>query len=467
MLPLSRALSSRYLALVAFVAGLANAQTPSPRRTVAPEATTAHGRAVANVAAARRLPPPTWPQAFLIVSGFDQAGDDGGGRFVWDATSTALDDTGLVLKPDRISASMPGRWLRQRDDPSLVCPLWYGAKRDGTDPSGTRVALQAAFDAVGQNHGRKVYLPAGRYTIEAPLIVSGSPITIVGAGVPTAGAPGRAQADGTIIEAARPMPAVIDVVGSPTELELASMRIDGASTATSGLRISQSLTVRSRIVNVRVEGAIDRQLDVQGQMIGVMADDLHLLGGNYGMWVASSGNLNGASFRQLRITNTVVAFYYRNTTGGFRNFSFFNPTIEGNREQAIDARGGMDLKVFGGWFECNNRTNPDPDGAIELGGYQVSPTSWNRSQVSFFGTYFNHHSSAGGSCNPANGPLIKARERAVHVHFSSASPPNSARIEFPPGTGSGSRVWVSMVAASPPVVSGLAPGQVQVFPPQS
>lgn len=45
--------------------------------------------------------------AFLVT-----AGDNVGGEFIYDATSTATDDGVDVLKPDNVDAADPGRWIR-------------------------------------------------------------------------------------------------------------------------------------------------------------------------------------------------------------------------------------------------------------------------------------------------------------------------------------------------------------------
>lgn len=48
--------------------------------------------------------------AYLIYAAV--SGDNGGGWFVYDATSTATDDGVDVVKPDSVDAADPGRWLR-------------------------------------------------------------------------------------------------------------------------------------------------------------------------------------------------------------------------------------------------------------------------------------------------------------------------------------------------------------------
>lgn len=48
---------------------------------------------------------------FLVVNGFITGGDGFLGQFVWDAVSTAIDDSSNILEPDDSPAL--GRWIRQ------------------------------------------------------------------------------------------------------------------------------------------------------------------------------------------------------------------------------------------------------------------------------------------------------------------------------------------------------------------
>lgn len=62
----------------------------------------------------------------IDVLGYYAAGDNGGGLFRWNASSTTTDDGGVVLTPDSAPAS--GRWIRQFDEKFVF--EWFGAKVD-------------------------------------------------------------------------------------------------------------------------------------------------------------------------------------------------------------------------------------------------------------------------------------------------------------------------------------------------
>jgi len=83
------------------------------------------------------------------VNGYFTSGDTGGGRFRWDAASTATVNGGTVFEPDITDGT--GRWLRIVDD--YVTLRMFGAKIDfnattftGTDDT---VRVQAAIDWAG------------------------------------------------------------------------------------------------------------------------------------------------------------------------------------------------------------------------------------------------------------------------------------------------------------------------------
>lgn len=81
--------------------------------------------------------------ATAFVGGYYAAGDSGGGLFIWDSTSAAADDGGLVINPTANLST--GRWLRKASAP--FAPEMFGAKADGaTDDSAAITAALAAGD---------------------------------------------------------------------------------------------------------------------------------------------------------------------------------------------------------------------------------------------------------------------------------------------------------------------------------
>ncbi len=53
---------------------------------------------------------------------------EGGERiFYWDPTSTAINKTDMVVKPNSFAATDPGRWMRLGER-HLYSVLWFGAR---------------------------------------------------------------------------------------------------------------------------------------------------------------------------------------------------------------------------------------------------------------------------------------------------------------------------------------------------
>jgi hypothetical protein len=85
----------------------------------------------------------------VIVLGYHGPGDGGGGIFRWDEGATEADNRGMIIgpweDPDAPPDPLPlGRWKRVYEGPISV--RFFGARDDGLDPAGTRVAIQAAID---------------------------------------------------------------------------------------------------------------------------------------------------------------------------------------------------------------------------------------------------------------------------------------------------------------------------------
>ena len=83
----------------------------------------------------------------VTVSGYYTPGDGGGGQFYWDASSTATDNGGTVIK---VTALSTGRWLRVFDD--RISVRWFGAKGDGTTDDALAIDAAWAYSVSTANH---------------------------------------------------------------------------------------------------------------------------------------------------------------------------------------------------------------------------------------------------------------------------------------------------------------------------
>jgi hypothetical protein len=133
--------------------------------------------AVANITALKALSSPTNGQ-IQSVSGYYAEGDGGGGEFVYNSSSTAADDGGLVIRPASLPAS--GRWIRSTEwEPLNV--RWFGAKGDGVADDTT--PIQTAINA-GQANIRSIYFPSGLYICQPltyPSTAYAAQISLLGA----------------------------------------------------------------------------------------------------------------------------------------------------------------------------------------------------------------------------------------------------------------------------------------------
>lgn len=89
------------------------------------------GLSTVSIAALRALAPRVSDS--VNVLGYYTAGDDGGGNFIWNNSSTAADNGGSIIAP---TAGGTGRWVRQTAIPNQYTPKMFGAKSDGVNDDG-------------------------------------------------------------------------------------------------------------------------------------------------------------------------------------------------------------------------------------------------------------------------------------------------------------------------------------------
>jgi hypothetical protein len=110
---------------------------------------------------------------FVSVLGYYVAGDQGGGLFYWNGSSSVTQDTGMVFYgADNSSGANNGRYIRMITPGAEVNVRWFGAKGDNSNNDTTALA---AADTYAQAQGAKpaLYLPNGAFKISSdPGLVS-------------------------------------------------------------------------------------------------------------------------------------------------------------------------------------------------------------------------------------------------------------------------------------------------------
>jgi hypothetical protein len=148
------------------------------------------------------------------VANFAAAGDNGGGTFRWNATSTALHDGGVVIQPGfgTAAALTTGRWERQYS--GAISTAWFGAGRgiDAADTAGIQAAINLAA-TLTSTKSLEIRIPfpvagSGFYGINQTLTIQGHPnqtIRLIGETASGAGNMGvrlrwTGATDGTLLD---------------------------------------------------------------------------------------------------------------------------------------------------------------------------------------------------------------------------------------------------------------------------
>jgi|GEM_PF-2178739 len=148
----------------------------------------------------------------IIVRGYYADADGGGGLFLWNATSTAAEDGGTVIKPTAVGTGA-GRWLRFVPGGSLPSALWYGARGDGTTDD--TVALKAWIAAGG---GLLPAAPGGFFKLTDTLVPPAA-ARMIGLG--------SASLIKFVLPAGTPAIPMIDIQAAATDCVLEDFAVDG------------------------------------------------------------------------------------------------------------------------------------------------------------------------------------------------------------------------------------------------
>lgn len=126
-----------------------------------------HTQAVETAQALRDAGTPDTPVASAMTLGAVTAEDLGGGLWLWDPDSVAVDNLGTVLCPTGHTSQ--GRWVRKFEKPGIWHVKWFGAKGDGVTDCGPPVNAcgHAAYDAGG---GTVLFEEGQKYVADPPFV---------------------------------------------------------------------------------------------------------------------------------------------------------------------------------------------------------------------------------------------------------------------------------------------------------
>lgn len=127
---------------------------------------------VPNVAALRAIKSSVYASfPTIILEGYYQPADGGGGTLVWSVSDTSADDSGTIFKPNDLNPAQPGRVTRQWSGP--YDPTWFGAFGDGfTDDTAAFMACVVAASNDYLERGREFAI-ARTYFLKSLLIPTG------------------------------------------------------------------------------------------------------------------------------------------------------------------------------------------------------------------------------------------------------------------------------------------------------
>ena len=96
----------------------------------------------------------------ISASGYFIPGDNGDGSLIYSSTSLATADQGSVIRPNNITSSQPGRWIRQFSGNQANVRMW-GTVEDGVTDD--QPALQRAIDYCSLSGINNLYFNSGNY----------------------------------------------------------------------------------------------------------------------------------------------------------------------------------------------------------------------------------------------------------------------------------------------------------------
>ncbi len=180
-------------------------------------------------------------QPAAIVGGYWAIGDEGGGVFYWDTSSSSGDNGVTPTQPGTIivpNGSTSGRWVRIYSGPINV--KWFGARGQGTD-NDDAPAINKAISVAGVTPSA-VFIPRGIYRLNAPLNLSFPSVRLYGE-----------SKDATILQKAGPSADTIVFNSKSRRCQVAQLSIvplGGSQTSGAAIRFSEPIKPAPSLINL-------------------------------------------------------------------------------------------------------------------------------------------------------------------------------------------------------------------------
>lgn len=272
---------------------------------------------------------------------------------------------------------------------------WFGAKNDGTDAPGTRLAIQTAANISSRTYGPSVIFGAGTYKFDAQLTFTNANIK------------GQGKLK-TFLMPTAALNGAVCVYASFSDYKSTyeAFTLDGSLTAGSiGLKVGYYNNFRNIKVQKFGGGGLGAYItdSVETQFV-----DCEFRESYVNAYIGSSVDVNTPTtltFQDCMFNSATGIGVYINR--GYQ-ITFNNCTYQGNAQEAIkiqvtgsDNVGAGGVIINGGWFEANQLSNPDRvnsyafivDGSTLTTGtimIQLSKAHFNISNISEKGFDFNN-----------------------------------------------------------------------------
>ncbi len=144
------------------------------------------------------------------------------------------------------------------------------------------------------------------------------------------------------------------------ELNFDNITLTPNGLAIAGFKNTGGINQGSHFCDIRTSGTT-YGWQMLNYIYNLNVDQMIINGGQYGVFSQANTPLNGATFTNLRVSNTSIRAFFAETTGANTNVvTLISPTFEGNNGGAIHSI-KTSMNVIAPYFESNGAVTGDPD----------------------------------------------------------------------------------------------------------